>query len=232
MKRIVAALGVRYDKELLPDLIRNLPFVDDFAILYDFGRKDLWGNEYQFRMKLKKMAEEKRADWILAIDPDERLERFAGWKIRKMVELINDDRILQFNLREMWTPNSYRVDGIWGTKTRLRLYPVCNDQNYLKYNIQVPPYPINNKGDPLFPVLDTGLNIYHLKMIEPENRKLRAEVFKKLDPGNKIQKIGYDYLNDENGIKLKKIPFLRNYHPKYKKYIFKIPKEIKKKYQL
>lgn len=229
MKKIVAIFGVRYDKDLLPDLIKNLDFVDDFAILYDFNHKELWRNEYEYRIKLREIAEEKKADWVLVTSPDERFEKFAGLKIRRMVENIKDNRILQFNLREMWTPDKYRVDGVWGEKTRLRLYPLTKNQDYLKKHIQVPPFPVNKKGEPFFPIVNTNLNIYHLKMIEPENRKLRSEVFKKLDPGNKIQKIGYDYLYNETGLKLKKIPFFRRYYPKYKKYIFDIPSEIKKK---
>lgn len=230
--KIVAAFGVRYDKDLLPDLIRNLDFVDDFAILYDMGREDLWRNETEYRYELRRIADQKNADWILVTSPDERFEKNAGKKIRKIVNNLKEDKVLQFDLREMWTPDEYRVDGVWGTKTRIRMYPAHEGQSYGNYKIQNHPYPVNENGDPLYPVFDTGINIYHLKMIEPRNRKLRAEVFKKLDPGNKIQKIGYDYLYDEEGLKLQKVPSGREYHPKYKKYIFEIPEEIKKKYSI
>ena len=232
MKKIVAMFGVKYDKDLLPDLIKNLDFVDDFAILYDMHRKDLWRNEFEYRNELRKIAEEKKADWVVVTSPDERFEKFSGKIIRTIVETIDDNRILQFNLREMWTPNQYRVDGIWGKKTRLRMYPLKDGQQYLNYRIQAHPHPIDSKGNPFFPIIDTKLNIYHLKMIEPDNRKLRAEVFKKLDPNNEYQKIGYDYLYDETGLRLKRIPLLRGYKPKYKKYVFDIPKAIKIKHNL
>ncbi len=230
--KVVAAFGVRYDKDLLPDLIRNLDFVDDFAILYDMGRDDLWRNESEYRVELRKIADQKGADWILVTSPDERFEKKVGQKIRRVINSLKEDRMLQFDLREMWTPDSYRGDGVWGQKVRVRMYPARSDQKYGDLTIHNYPYPVNEKMEPLYPIIDTGLNIYHLKMIEPQNRRLRAEVFKRLDPGNKIQKIGYDYLYDEEGIVLEKMPRGREYYPKYKRYIFEIPKDIKKKYKL
>ena len=57
----------------------------------------------------------------------------------------------------------------------------------------------------------TKYNLYHLKMLKVEERKKRAELYNKLDPDKKMQPIGYDYLFDNEGMKLKKIGFLSKY---------------------
>lgn len=219
--KLVACFGVRYDKELLPDLIRNLDFVDEFAILYDFCRKELWINEAEYRLKLRKLAEAKEADWILITSPDERFEKNAGKKIRQLIEQDRDE-MYQFNLKEMYTPTHFRTDGIWGKKKRYRLYPVREGQMYSKNKIQCPPYPLGSN----LQIVDTGLNIYHLKMIEKRNRKLRQDVFKTLDPDRKFQSIGYDYLTDESSIQLEPIPKGREYYPEYKGYKFEVDRDL------
>ena len=62
-------------------------------------------------------------------------------------------------------------------------------------------------------------------MMNPVNRKLRAEVFKKLDPNNEYQKIGYDYLYDESGLQLETMPEGREFDPKPEDYTFTVPEQ-------
>jgi hypothetical protein len=37
--------------------------------------------------------------------------------------------------------------------------------------------------------------------------------------------VGYDYLDDEDGLELQEIPGGREFSPKYKKWKFKVPKK-------
>ena len=63
-------------------------------------------------------------------------------------------------------------------------------------------------------------------MINPANRGLRVQVFKKLDPDNQHQLIGYDYLNDERGIELHAILKDREFFPKITRdYKFVVPED-------
>jgi len=215
--KIIAVFSYRYDKELVPGLLDNISWVDDVVSIDDTDNKKLWVNEKEMRMKLKKMAIEKGADWILEIDPDERLEKNAENVFRALTKH-KSKIVFEINLRELYEPNMYRIDGIWGRKKRRKLHPVYSGQEYKDKDIHFSGFPINKE----YQVIPLDINLYHLKMIEPKNRKLRAKIFKKLDPSNKYQAIGYDYLADETCIKLKKIPVGRAYLPEYKKWEFKI----------
>lgn len=215
--------GIKYEPDwMVEDLKKNLDWVDDFAILDCRYRDELWIHEGEYRRLLREKAKELKADWVVVTSPDERWERNAGDIIRPVID-DNKDRnlILEVNLRELWTPTSFRWDGIWKNKTRRRIYPLNPGQVMSYKPIQCPCYP----QDPNYTIKYLNVNIYHLKMIEPGNRKLRANVFSKLDPSNKYQSIGYDYLYDEEGIILKDIYPERGYYPPYKKYEFKVPKK-------
>jgi hypothetical protein len=58
-----------------------------------------------------------------------------------------------------------------------------------------------------------NINIYHLKMIAPVRRLGRRDLYKHLDPENRFQSMGYDYLADEHGMTLEEIPEHRQYSP-------------------
>jgi len=221
----VAACGFRYDAELVPDFKENLEGVVDQVILMDDrGHDSLWRNEHEYRLKIRKLALDAGADWLYITSPDERIQKGAAKQIRRLVEE-NDDVIIEFNLRELWTPDRYRTDGIWGRKKRYRLYPLKPGQKYCTNKIQASAFPIKKDGSPLYPIVRSNLDIFHLKMINPANRVARAEVFKKLDPNNKYQEIGYDYLHDEAGLKTQTISRGKMYHPPYKGYDFKVPEK-------
>jgi len=222
--KIVVTCGWRYEPEwLVEEMKENLSWAYDFAILDDRDREELWINEYEYRLKTRELAISKGAEWILVTSPDERFEKDAEQKIMAgiMKNQGRGDVMFQFDLREMFSPTAYRVDGIWGKKKRIRLYPVRPEQQYLNKRIQTHPFPIGNDGAPLYPIIDLGVNIYHLKMIEPGNRTERTKVFKALDPYRQFQQIGYDYLDNEIGMQLATIKRGREYSPPYRKYIFK-----------
>lgn len=227
MPKIVACLGWKYEsKQMIKDFKENMAWVDDFAILDCRSRDELWIHEGEYRRILREMASEKQADYILIASADERYEKNAGNIIRPIVDM-NHEELYDFPLRELWEPNKYRIDGIWGNKRRIRLWKYLPDANYAYQPIQCPSFPQNSGRH----IQTIDVNIYHLKTIEPENRRLRASVFKQLDPTNKYQPIGYDYLCDNFGLQLEEIPEGREYSPPYKKYVYKIPKKYLDEYR-
>lgn len=192
-QRLVASFTFRFEPDwLIKDLLENIKgVVDDTFIYDDRARKELWIPREEHVRILLDGASSLKADWILVISPDERLEAGAGEVIRKLI-LDPERHRYRFNLREMYTPSSYRVDGIWGTKKRIRLYPLIN------------------RGR----IKDVDLNLYHLKHISPENRISRAEIHKQTNTADN-KKRGFDYLADETGLKLEQIPKGREFNPPY-----------------
>lgn len=215
--KIIAIFSYRYDKKLVPDLLENISWVDDVVSIDDTNNKNLWFDERETIMRLKQMAIDKGADWILEIDPDERLEKKAGEVFRALTRF-KSKVVFEVKFRELYDPVKYRVDGVWGNKRRRCLYPVYPNQIYKDKDIHFSGFPINKE----YKTIPLDINLYHLKMIEPCNRVARHRVFKTIDPTEKHQRIGYDYLIDETIIKLEKIPKGRAYYPKYKKWEFKI----------
>lgn len=222
MKRnkLVAMTGWKYEPEWMIDQMKeNMPWVDEWAILDCRKRDELWIHEGDYRLALREMARKMKADWVLVCAPDERYEKDAGEKIRKLIDHNTDDVVYGVKLLELFHPLWYRFDGIWGNKMRYRLYPLKDNQVMEYSRIQCKPCPVGME------TIDTDVVAYHLKMIEPENRELRTKVFKILDPTNKHQHVGYDYLTQEDDSNLARIDPNRMYYPEYKKYIFEVPEK-------
>lgn len=199
MSRLVAAFTFRFEPDwLIKDLLENIKgVVDDVFIYDDRARKELWIPREEHVKLLLDGAKSLKADWILVISPDERLEQGAGEVIRKLI-LDPARHRYRFNLREMYTPTAYRVDGIWGTKKRIRLYPLVN------------------RGS----VKNVDIDLYHLKHIEKENRISRAEIHNATNTADN-KTLGFDYLADETGLRLEQIEYGREFYPPYtRKYIF------------
>jgi hypothetical protein len=123
-------------------------------------------------------------------------------------------QVYRFDLRELWDPFHYRVDGVWGMKTLCRLFK--NVPEHRRFD----PRRVHRFWMPLELVaqLDevsryTGLNIYHLRMIRPEDRTARVARYEALDPEHLYQRIGYQYLVDETDLRLEAIPPERRYVP-------------------
>ena len=106
---VLAVFSYRYDAELVPDLLANIaPAVDGWVAFNDRDATDVFSSEPRRRRLLIERA--KRTGWVLAIDPDERIERGATTRIRALTR--ERRRIVwEFNLRETFAPTAYRVDG-------------------------------------------------------------------------------------------------------------------------
>lgn len=208
--RLIAVYSFRHDADLVPDMLKNLDFVDDAIGSDERGRTEPWYHEGQTKQTMIQRAIESGADWILGIDPDERFEKDAGSKIRR---IIRTDRkvIFSFRFRELWTPTSFRSDGIWGKKERASLFPVKDGQTFHNLPIHSPWHPTNSD----YRIRRTQINLYHLKMIRPQSRIDRRDLYKSLDPDQAMQSIGYDYLTDESGLELTEIG-QRRFYPEYR----------------
>lgn len=207
--KVVAVFSYRYDQHLVPDLIANLDPVVDGWIAYDDRASDgIFSSEPRRRLALIAAAHQAGADWVLAMDPDERLENAVAGRIGQM---ISGSRQVAwgFRCREMYTPASYRVDGPWGQKMQHRLFGAYHPDRYRSKDLHGAWFP----DDIGLRLKDSGLNLYHLKMIEPKRRAARRDLYNRLDPDRRLQQIGYDYLADEAGMILETVPAGREYFP-------------------
>ena len=203
MKIVAMFAYCERDKHFVKGAVENLSWADDI-VAYDNSGKPY--NEREMRLEMKRQAIEKGADWILELDPDERFEKEAARIFRGMTKK-KRKVIYRVNFRELYTPDSYRVDGIWGRKYRFSLYPVYPSQTIKNKEFNLKTWPIT----PDYKRISLDVNLYHLKMIGTENRQKRVEWLKSIDPESKTQAKGYDYLLDETNIRLEKIPVGREY---------------------
>jgi hypothetical protein len=210
--KLFAVFAFRYDAHLVPDLLIHLSgFIDDYISFDDRENEAEWYHEGNIRNLLVEKARDAGADWVVCIDPDERFEIKAGNQIRNLIR--NKKKIIYgFRFREMWTFDSYRIDGIWNTKTKFILFPLLEGQRFRCLHVHSPWNPINNDYKKIL----TDINLYHFKMINPDRREERRRIYNKLDPDHIIQKIGYDYLTDEAHLQLEKIAPDRVFFPEIK----------------
>jgi hypothetical protein len=151
-------------------------------------------------------------DWLIGVDADERVERdFRDRAEREIRRHGADVDALWVAFRELWdAPNLMRVDGIWGQKRKACLFRASADHRFDDRRVHAiwaswPP-----RGED-YPQAD--LRLYHLRMIDPADRARRLERYRRIDPENEWQPIGYDYLLDEEGIQLDPIEPGREYVP-------------------
>lgn len=184
--------------------------VDGFVSFDDTASDGVFSDEPARRQALLEKASEIGADWILAVDPDERFEPALRERLPELVG-VEEPTIWCFRCRELFEPDAYRSDGIWNNKVIARLFPVLPDVR-LKAN------PIHGQWFPAglkYPIRNSELNFYHLKMLDPKRRRARRDLYATLDPKRDFHGLGYDYLDDEHGLELTKIPADRMYAPSH-----------------
>ena len=206
---VFAAFSFRYDADLVPALIENIShIVDGWVSWDDRGATQAYSSEPARRGALIDAARLAGAQWLLAVDPDERYEDRLAAEIRMMTS-IAEPAGWTFNLREMYTPDAYRVDGLWGQKQQMRLFPLSGAiaaDGAALHGLWV-------SGQDQLAVRASGLNLYHLRMILPERRRQRRELYASLDPERRFQMVGYDYLTDDTGLELESVPHDRGFSP-------------------
>lgn len=155
-------------------------------------------------------------DWLVAIDADERLER--DFRRRAEREIRRADRrgyaAYQVTLRELWNgPDTYRADGIWGHKRVARFFKARRDHVFDTRQLHGSWAPLNSMHRGRFPEAD--LIIYHLRTMHEPDRRARQARYQQLDPDRRWQSIGYDYMTDQHGLRLEKLPRGREYRPTF-----------------
>ncbi|MCC5975444.1 MAG: glycosyltransferase [Rubellimicrobium sp.] len=208
--RVLAIFAFRYDAQLVPALIENLRPMVHGCIAYDDRGSDVaLSEESVTRTRLNAAALAAGADWILAVDPDERYEPALAQCLPGLTAPVFSMTLWSFRLREMFTGTTYRTDGLWGNRTRMRLYPAAAAKPPLGLGI--------HRGwvrsDPAYRRLDCGLNLYHLRHCSPIRTQRRCELYAAADPLRVDQEIGYDYLTDMRGAVLEEMPPHRRFQP-------------------
>jgi hypothetical protein len=171
-------------------------------------------NDGLFHRLLIEAGRRHGADWLLGLDADERLE--ASFRERVRLRIARDrghgHSAYALPWRELWErPDTYRVDGIWGRKAKVALFEARGEHRFDARPFHAQWASLSGAPPGRHPELDA--NIYHLRMLRKEDRVARRARYRRLDPDNRWQRIGYDYLTDETGLILERIPPGRAYEP-------------------
>jgi glycosyltransferase involved in cell wall biosynthesis len=240
--RLLALTAVRNEMRHLPDFVANVGRQVDGIVALDDGSTDgsaeflgrcdevvelirvpperpAWDEVANHRTLLE-TALRLRAEWVLCLDADDRLER--EFRVRCERELRRAEKrgyeAYSLPLRELWgSDRTYRIDGVWGKKRRARLFRPRPDPELDTQPLHAIKAPLQGRrkgkfrrGKGKFPRAD--LEVYHLGMIRSEDRLARRLRYEALDPEARYQPgLGYSYLTDERGIRLRPVPRERDF---------------------
>ena len=232
--RILALLAVRDDVDYLPGYLESVgPQVDGIVALDDGstdGSAELlaaasevvelirvpasrpaWDETGNYR-RLVDAAVRLGGEWAVCLDADERVEREFRARLERVIARGRrlGLRAYQVRLRELWdSPDQFRVDGIWGQKTRARIFRLSPDATVDPTPLHGLKVPVGSAGYHRCPLAD--LEVYHLRMITPDSRAARRARYERADPESRWQPIGYAYLTDAAGLELRAIDPARGY---------------------
>ena len=226
--RLLAVLPVRDEIDELPGCLASLAAHTDGVVALDDGSTDAspewlaarrevleliripvdrprW-DEPRNRRLLVEAACRHEAEWIIALDADERLEPHFRERAERVIAR---GRRLGFDayavrVRELWGDSeTYRADGVWGRKAGPRLFRARRDHEHDArelHGYKGPLQTLRRLG--AFPRAD--LEIHHRAMIRADDRLARRQRYEGLDPEARWQpRHGYAYLTDETGLELK-----------------------------
>jgi glycosyltransferase involved in cell wall biosynthesis len=233
--RLLAVAAVRDEAPALPGLLRNLSAHVDGIVALDDGSSDgslrllqecpevlqvlrnpvdrpSWDESGDFR-RLVAAALGHGAEWIIAVDADERLEKDFRARAERVIRRGRrlGLRAFQVRIRELWdAPDRYRADGIWGLKWAPRFFRARPGLDFPSRPLHVAKAPLQGKFFGIFPLAD--LFVYHRRMMRREDREARRRRYQALDPHALCQPVmGYEYLTDESGLRLRRVPPSRGY---------------------
>lgn len=147
------------------------------------------------------------ADWMLCLDADERLERHFRIRAERVIArgALLGLSAYALEMRELWDSRSrFRVDGIWGGRLRARLFRACQGASFDARELHGQKAPLQGRIRGVYPRAD--LIFYHLRMVLPQDRQARRARYERLDPDCRWQSIGYSYLTDSRGLRLRHLP--------------------------
>ncbi len=164
------------------------------------------------RRALIQATHQYQPDWLLALDMDERVEVNFRQKVERSVRIADflGTPKIAFDLLELWDSEYiYRVDGIWGKKRRTRLFRWTPDHQIAEVALHGPWTSVFHHFKKKS--YQSRLRIYHLGTLTEADRIKRIAKYKRLDPTNQYQSIGYDYLNNKQGLRIKHIERERHF---------------------
>ena len=211
--RVLSIFSFRFDEHLVPDLRANTaPLVDGWLSWNDTSGQGAFTDELSRRWALLNAARDAGAQWVMLLDPDERIEKRVRRNYHSLLD--SGSNLVTFRLREMYSASSYRVDGVWDEKRQGRLLNV--QEALVRPAVAPGTLHVPWKSYLAAPrVLDTDFNVYHLKQIDPQRRRGRSRLYSQLDPDRRMQSIGYDYLSDETGMRLRSVTWRHRYTPRH-----------------
>ena len=130
--------------------------------------------------------------------------------LRNMRKIIkkNPGKAINIHFRELWDSiYQYRNDGIWNDKNKTLLFPLSEKMTFDYENEHHIPWIYRELND----IVSLDYNLYHLKMVQKEDREKRKDLYNKLDPNKVMLAIGYDYLVNTEDLSLEKIKFKDRY---------------------
>lgn len=196
-------ISIIYDDNSPMDELPHIQNVTE--ILKNTSSATIW-TDYYNRMTLLCRAAAYGADYVLWLDDDELLLN----QTRDGIETIIKDMIRQecelcnFKKYEMWDMEKCRVDGIWGNKGKTVI-----QKNPMLKSIVAWKFPVDSRlhAVPLqigkYMLSDSI--ILHYGTCSQTLRQERVQKYRNIDPTNKYQSIGYDYMLDETEIVLKNV---------------------------
>jgi hypothetical protein len=231
-ERLLALLACRDEMRHLDGYLRNVgPQVDGIVALDDGStdgsaaflerspdvlevlrvppQRPAWDEMGNFR-RLVDAALRHGATWVVSLDADERVEReFRARAERVMAS--GEAQAYAVRMRELWgSPDRYRADGLWGRKAPPRLFAVRPGQEFSDAELHAPKVPIDAVR--CGAVVRADLEVYHLRMIDPDQRRARRERYERMDPEARWQpREGYAYLTDETGLELREVDPARGF---------------------
>lgn len=235
--RLICVMQLRNEAQYLPGCLEHLRGHVDGIVALDDGSTDgtaeilrrepmvlellanpagddhVW-HENDNKRRLLECARRHGAGWILACDADERYETLFLDNLHAIVDSLPDSQLscLSLSCKELWdSPDSYRVDGVWGRKSRARLLRLPQQISFdLSMELHGAWHPDEVQRHGL--MFHSHYRLYHLRMIRPEDRVKRRDFYTRLDPTHRFQEVGYDYLAEEGpAMRLERIEQGRGY---------------------
>lgn len=135
-----------------------------------------------------------KADWVVAIDGDEVLEKRAFSKVPLWISENPTESVLSFKVDYCWNnPTQIRSDGIYGHFYRPSAFRLqAENLRLLRFrtttagkgaNLHCSNYPLNLKGG----VVQTDVRIKHYGYMDAGDRQKKYEYYNRIDPNNEAE---------------------------------------------